>query len=354
MYTAQRTLRSKSVLVGLAASLLAACSPLPDAVDTALYVPLSLAPAGFVGVKDRRADFRAVFCSEERDDGTECVGALRRFRDEGEAISPPAIDPSRRGDYRVAVALGVGWDCVRELIDESALPAAGLRKLGFDSQLIEVEGLSSSERNAEIVSNALMDDLTDLRPLILIGYSKGANDIMVALENYPQLADRTAAFISISGAIGGSPVAENDNGRAEKLLHFSPYGDCGNGDGLAMESLSPVERQAWLKDHLPLPVPAYSMITAPEPARVSPALRSPYRVLGVVHPLNDGALLHWDQLLPGSTLLGYANADHWAVSIPIDTSRVPFGKFAVVNDYERVELWESILDFVIADLKAKP
>ena len=73
MFTANPTQRSKSVLVGLASSLLAACSPLPDAVDTARYVPLSLAPAGFAGVKDRRADFRAVFCTEERDDGTALI-----------------------------------------------------------------------------------------------------------------------------------------------------------------------------------------------------------------------------------------------------------------------------------------
>jgi hypothetical protein len=338
---------------GIAAALLTACSPMPDSVDTTNYVPLSLAPASLAGVVDRRADFRAVYCTEAHQDDAHCVQTLRRFRDEGQPQNVPVIDPSRRGKYRVAVALGVGWDCLRELIDEPTLPVALLQSAGFNTKLIEVEGLSGSDRNAEIVVTALQDDLANPLPLILIGYSKGANDIMVALEKHPDLADRTAAFISVAGAIGGSPVAENDSGYTEKLLHFSPFGDCGSGDNLAMDSLSPSTRHAWLQDHLPLPVPAYSMITAPEPARVSRALRSPSKVLGVVHPLNDGALLHWDQLIPGSTLLGYANADHWAVSVPLDTSGVPFAGLFVTNDYDRVGLWQSMLDFVIADLEAE-
>ncbi|RLQ21770.1 hypothetical protein DWB85_10810 [Seongchinamella sediminis] len=338
---------------GICAALLAACSPMPETVDTADYVPLSLAPANFAGVIDRRADFRAIYC-EVPTDPQACVQQLRRFRDEGPAQAVPTIDAARRGDFRIAVALGVGWDCVRELIDEPELPLNQLRSLGFDTRLIPVEGLSGSERNAELLFNSLKGELNDPRPLLLVGYSKGTNDIMVALENYPQLAANTAALISVAGAIGGSPVAENDSGNTEKLLHFSPFGDCGEGDGLALESLSPRVRHAWLKDHLPLPVPAYSLVTAPEPARVSRALRSPYKVLGVVHPLNDGALLHWDQLLPGSTLLGYANADHWAVSVPLDMSGIPLGSFLVTNDYDRLGLWRSMLDFVIADLVEGP
>ncbi|TDG15977.1 hypothetical protein E2F43_07065 [Seongchinamella unica] len=336
----------------IVAGLLSACSPMPEFVDTTDYVPLSLAPANFVGVIDRRADFRAVYCVSEADDSANCSEQLRKFRDEGPALNVPAVDTARRGDFRIAVALGVGWDCVRELIDEPELPLNQLRDLGFDTRLLEIEGLSGSDRNAALLFAALEDELDDPRPLILVGYSKGANDIIVALEQYPQLAAHTAGFISVAGAIGGSPVADNDSGGTEQLLHFSPFGDCSEGDGLALESLSPRVRHAWLKDNLPLPVPAYSMVTAPEPARVSRALRSPYKLLGAVHPLNDGALLHWDQLLPGSTLLGYANADHWAVSVPLDMSEVPLGNFLVTNEYDRLGLWQSMLDFVIADLIA--
>ena len=39
---------------------------------------------------------------------------------------------------------------------------------------------------------------------------------------------------------------------------------------------------------------------------------------GEIDPLNDGQLLFIDQLIPGSALLGYVNADHWTVAIPVE------------------------------------
>jgi hypothetical protein len=95
------------------------------------------------------------------------------------------------------------------------------------------------------------------------------------------------------------------------------------------------------------------VVTAPEPARVSRALRSSYKLLGAVHPINDGALLHWDQLLAGSTLLGYVNADHWAVAVPIEVEDIPLGDFLISNGFPRSRLWLSIADFVVAELEAR-
>jgi pimeloyl-ACP methyl ester carboxylesterase len=323
-------------------------------MDSREFEPLSLAPAELAGLVDRRADFRALYCAGEDDAADRCKEALREFRSEGEPRRVPRADPALRSQYRIAVALGIGWDCVRGLIDEPRLPVNALRSEGFDTRLLEVEGLSSSERNADIVAAYLLDDLVDVRPYILVGYSKGATDMLVALARHPELASQTAAFVSIAGAIGGSPVAENDKGGTEKLLSWSPYGDCSTGDGGAMASLRPRTRHAWLRDNLPIAVPTFSVVTAPAPNRVSRALRSSYKALGIVHPFNDGALLHWDQLLPGSQLLGYANADHWAVTVPIDTSGIPFGSLAVSNDYDRLGLWRSVLDFVIAEVSAGP
>lgn len=336
---------------------LSACSPLPPKVDTADYVPLALAPASVTGVRDRRGDFRAMFCEERTGDSAStetCDAALRRFRGELPATDHLSILPRERPRYRVALALGMGWDCMRGLIDEPRLPTAALASAGYDTLLLEVEGLSSSERNAEIIAESLKNQLArgDDRPFILVGYSKGAPDILVALERHPELIDHVAAFVTVAGAIGGSPVAEHTSGYTMAALKYSPYGDCARGDDRVLTSLHPARRQAWLADNLPLPVPSYSLITAPEPARVSRALRSSYKLLGAVHPINDGALLHWDQLLPGSTLLGYANADHWAVTVPIDVDDIPLGSFLISNGYPRSRLWLAIADFVVADLQA--
>ncbi len=339
---------------------LTACSSMPPAVDTELYVPLSLAPVSLTGSRDMRAPFREFFCNEDLNDlepdrrEEACHTALRRFRDEAPLGAGPGKRTDLRTQYRVALALGMGWDCVRGLIDESQLPTARLRDYGIDTLLLEVEGLSSTERNAEIIASALEEQFAgdDQRPFILVGYSKGAPDILEAVARYPEVAAHTAAFVSIAGAVGGSPVVEQTGGGTMAALKYSPYGDCSNGDAQVLRSLHPAERHAWLADHLPLPVPSYSLVTAPEPERVSRALRSSYKLLGTVHPINDGALLHWDQMLPGSTLLGYVNADHWAVTVPIDVDDVPFGEFLLRNGFPRTQLWLAMVDFIIADLAA--
>jgi hypothetical protein len=38
---------------------------------------------------------------------------------------------------------------------------------------------------------------------------------------------------------------------------------------------------------------------------------------------NDSQVIFYDQLIPGSVLLGYLNADHWAAAVPLNRSH-PF------------------------------
>jgi hypothetical protein len=330
---------------------------MPPAVDTSDYVPLALVPAQLAGIRDSRASFREMFCHEEGVDSATledaCGRALRTFRNELPTPgSSPKIETRLRSEYRIAVALGMGWDCMRELIEEEELPTTRLREYGYDTVLLEVEGLSGSERNADIIAETLADMSDDERPFILIGYSKGISDILVTLRRHPAIADMTAAVVSVAGAVGGSPMVEHTSRATMYALRNSPFGQCSNGDGEVLASLHPARRHGWLSDNMPLPVPSYSLVTAPEPDRVSRALRSSYKLLGAVHPINDGALLHWDQLLPGSTLLGYANADHWAAAVPIHVEDVPLGGFFIENAYPRTRLWLAIADFVVRDLQA--
>ena len=41
--------------------------------------------------------------------------------------------------------------------------------------------------------------------LVFVAYSKGAADLLEALVRYPDLAERTAAAVTLSGVISGSP-----------------------------------------------------------------------------------------------------------------------------------------------------
>ena len=80
--------------------------------------------------------------------------------------------------------------------------------------------------------------------LVLIGYSKGAPDILEAVVDYPEVRDRVAAVISAAGAVGGSPLANDaEQSEADLLRHF-PGATCTAGDGGAINSLKPATRKA--------------------------------------------------------------------------------------------------------------
>jgi hypothetical protein len=69
---------------------------------------------------------------------------------------------------------------------------------------------------------------------------------------------------------------------------------------------------------------------------------------------NDGQLLTKDELIPGSILLGYANADHWAVAIRIEDA-LPFwaDRKDGVRAYPQDDLLRSILIYVQQEILLK-
>jgi hypothetical protein len=61
-------------------------------------------------------------------------------------------------------------------------------------------------------------------------------------------------------------------------------------------------------------------------------------------------MIFYDQLVPGSTLVGYINADHWALAVPISRSHPSTGAmFVTQNAYPREALTEALLRFIEED-----
>ena len=58
-------------------------------------------------------------------------------------------------------------------------------------------------------------------------------------------------------------------------------------------------------------------------------------------------MIFYDALIPGSTLLGYVNADHWAIAMPI-SREMPLvaDTFIDRNAFPREVLLEAIVRFV--------
>ena len=62
-------------------------------------------------------------------------------------------------------------------------------------------------------------------------------------------------------------------------------------------------------------------------------------------------MIFYDQVIPGSTLVGYLNADHWALAVPIARTHSTIASlFVTQNAYPREALLEALLRFVEEDL----
>jgi len=191
---------------------------------------------------------------------------------------------------------------------------------------------------------------------VIIGYSKGINDALEAIVQYPEIHPYIAAVVSVAGAVGGSPLAQDIDENDLGLMKHIPDAACSDGDGKAVEALLPAARDIWMAEHqLPPEIPYYTLITLPEPEEVSNILHPSYRRLAKIDPRNDGQLIVSDQLLPDSTVLGYLNADHWAVAVPIAEEH-PFiaGVFVDQNTFPRKSLAEAVLRYIEEDLRVTP
>ncbi|UCD70199.1 MAG: hypothetical protein JSW48_05715 [Betaproteobacteria bacterium] len=220
---------------------------------------------------------------------------------------------------------------------------------------MRVSGVSSAESNAQFIRASLLDmpELGTARRGVIVGHSKGVVDILEALVTYPELRPKIDAVISLAGAIGGSPLADLAPDAAISIAQNTPGLECKDGDGGALESLRPSVRRSWLANNpLPEDVAYYSIVGLPTPDRISRGLKAAHNVLSDIDPRNDGNLIFYDQVIPGSTLLGYANADHWAISTDLGTSPYALVRsLADKSDYPREALLEAALRFVEQDLE---
>jgi len=350
-------------VVAALGSALAGCTSSPLVPFSTDGVPLVLAPVAQAGVQDKRGRFREIYCAvlEARatsvPDYRACADALTRLGTEPAGTGKPVpLGPSNR-HLVAALVPGIGYDCVAPWMQPAGTAAEHVRKFGYDLVPVKVDALSSSARNAQQIRDAVM--AMDLGPgtprLVLVGYSKGTPDLLEAIVSYPEIRPRVAAVLSVAGAVGGSPLANDaEQYQADLLRHF-PGATCDAGDGGGVVSLRPATRKAWMAQNpLPGDVPYYSVVTLPRPERISSILGSSARKLSQIDGRNDSQVLFYDQVIPGSSLVGYVNADHWAIALPIARKHETIGSmFVTENAYPREALLEALLRFVEEDLDAR-
>jgi hypothetical protein len=349
--------------IAAACLVVAGCASTPLVPFSTETPPLILVPAAQAGVQDKRGRFREIYCAVlaarvgEVPDHRPCDDALTRLGSEPTASGQPVPLGASGRHLVAAVVPGIGYSCFAKWLQPQGTVNEHVGKYGYALTAIPVDALSGTTVNARQIRDWVMaqDPGPGAPRLVLIGYSKGTPDVLEAIVNHPEIRARVAAVVSIAGAVGGSPLAnEAEQYQADVLQHF-PGAACDGGDGGGVASLRPAVRRAWLAQHpLPSSVPMYSVVTLPQPERISSILERTNRKLNQIDSRNDSQMIFYDQLIPGSTLLGYLNADHWAVVVPIARSHDTIGSmFVTQNAYPREALTEAVLRFVEEDLAAR-
>jgi hypothetical protein len=347
---------ARSVAAGLALCIiLQGCAPIPLSPPDDLLDDIFGAASGLQAV-DARAEFRRIYCDiyEARipatDDDRSCEASLRALSPENSIIDPVPASDEIGESFAILVAPGLGYDCFESLIgnDQELVRFAEAR--GHVVRVAGTDGLADTVQNAAVLRDAIiaLDEASGSRRLLVLSYSKGTNDILEALVSYPGLADRVTAVVGVASAVGGSPLAPEAPLWTVNLLARIPGAECGNPPTGALPSLYPNVRQQWLAENtLPGSVRYFSIISLPKPEQLAPGLRISYRKLAKIDPHNDGQVIARDQVIPGSRVLAFVNADHWAIALPISRLNALLGSvFFAGEEFPRDVLLEAILRYV--------
>jgi pimeloyl-ACP methyl ester carboxylesterase len=333
----------------------ACCASLPSREQLAEGPPPHATLEQERRVADGRAQFRQIFCSVlERDaggaSGTQACGRwLWTLADEAAAVAnvpaPHRLDPATH----LYLVSGAFSECLGDEARPFNAAVRPLRAAGYRLDTIVVSGRSGTEYNARQIEERLAS-AADAGPIVLVGFSKGASDVLEFLVRYPERAAQVVAVVSVAGSIAGTPAANRAAGLYDAILRRVPYGSCPPGDGNVLDSQRTGERTEWLRRYaLPSHVRYYSLVAFTARDRMGIALVPTWKYLLSFDIRNDGQLLARDALIPGSTLLGYVDTDHWSAAMDVEEVHSLLGSRPDETRFPRTALLEAILLQVAAD-----
>ena len=300
-------------------------------------------------VHDGRVRFRQMVCDlagrlpSDANKSFDCTHLLWRMADEKAPPATPLPLPPHDPRLHLLIVPGAFAECFPEFGMPFEDAASSLRQRGYRIDFIPVSGRSGADHNGAQIAAAVEKLPEDpAERMVLIGHSKGAVDILHFLVNHPQPARRIDAVVSVAGAVNGSPLADDFAAIYREVFSKMPFLYCRPGDRDVVNSLTRSKCMSWLASHrLPQHVKYFSLAGFARREDINPTMLLTYDLLSTVEPRNDGYVAFYDQVIPGATLLGYANLDHYDIALPV-RERLNFGGVGS-RAVERGLLFEAIV-----------
>ena len=261
--------------------------------------------AGAPPIDDQRPRFREIFCGlinenlQARKRQIKCEDYIWPLNDEKQEDLARRPLPMHDPGLRIILVAGAFGDCFPKMGKPYQDAAARLEKFGYRIDTIVVGGRSSSSYNAAMIAKTV-DGLALMATerLILLGYSKGATDILHFLVDYPKHARKVTAVLSVAGVINGTPLADKFAETYENWFKNTPIKECEPGDGGVLKSLKRTVQFPWLAvNPLPQNVRYFSIVAFTHRENVQPGLLFTYDLLRNIDPRNDGQVIFYDQNL---------------------------------------------------------
>lgn len=309
---------------------------------------LKLTDAG----KDLSAGFADMFCSvlaNEKPDGGEWGPCSNYIH--AESTHPHALG-AMPTDYRVLVIPGVLSSCQSNTEAFAEGQAHLKEKHGMTVEFLQMPNATSTENGRQIASHLRNAMSHDARKYIVVAYSKGAPDAQEALASDPQARSAVAAFVTVAGAVGGSPIAETMPSIVERYTSVLKLGTCQGDVAQAFQSLRQDVRRQFNADHPDPLVPSFSLAAVSDASTTSKMLLQAWKLLTSYDLRTDSQLLQEDALIPGGNFLGILRADHLAAALNYESSSDNSIRAAADhNHYPRAALFEAVVRFAIQSVQ---
>jgi hypothetical protein len=282
-------------------------------------------------------------------------GACQQYLEARVAEQPPAEDEISQ-DWRVLIVGGLFSHCfeARKVYAFEQAMAHLWSTHHIPAVLLTVGSVDTPGHNAVQIADYLQ---ANPGKYIAVGHSKGAVDLMAALQNHQVARTNIRALVSVAGAISGSRLV--DYGAAETIAGFhqavkdSGLGDCRIEDLGGIDSMRRADRNAFLRHWAPPEsLQSYSIVGVADADHVSKPLRTMWTLESNYTLDQDSQMAAEEAILPGARFLGAAVADHWALALPFSEHADPKIRARVDhNRFPRVALLEAIVRFVDRDVR---